>query len=163
AYLEDARHILAQLQAADDAASGAATNPLGQLRITSPTEFGRIYVTPVLIDFLDTFPDVTADVLMVDRIVDLVEEGFDIAVRIGPLPASSMNAVRVGEVRRVLCGAPSYLATHGVPQTPADLQAHNIVAIASLQPSPIWRFGLDLQHEVRVSSRLEVSSVAAGV
>src|SRR5690606_28160042 len=92
AYLEDARHILAQLQAADDAASGAATNPLGQLRITSPTEFGRIYVTPVLIDFLDTFPDVTADVLMVDRIVDLVEEGFDIAVRIGPLPASSMNA-----------------------------------------------------------------------
>lgn len=163
AYLEDARHILAQLRAADDAASGAATTPVGQLRITCSSEFGRIYVTPILTDFLDTYPEVTADVLMVDRIVNLVEEGFDIAVRIGPLPPSSLSALRVGQVRRVLCGAPGYLATHGVPQTPADLQAHRIVTISSVSPSAAWRFGRDLQHEVRVDSRLVVNSVAAGI
>lgn len=163
AYLEDARHILAQLQAADDAASGAATNPVGQLRITCSNEFGRIYVTPILTDFLDTYPDVTADVVMVDRIVNMVEEGFDIAVRIGPLPSSSLSAVRVGRVRRVVCGAPGYLATHGVPQRPADLQAHRIVAASSVSPSADWRFGSALQDVVRVSPRLTVSSVAAGI
>ena len=83
AYLEDARQILAHLQAADDTASGAATNPVGKLRITCSNEFGRIYVTPILTEFLDTYPDVTADVVMLDRIVNMVEEGFDIAVRIG--------------------------------------------------------------------------------
>lgn len=163
AYLEDARQILAQLQSADDAASGAATKPVGQLRITCSNEFGRIYVTPILTDFLDTYPDVTAEVWMVDRIVNLVEEGFDIAVRLGPLPPSSLSAVRVGQVRRVLCGSPGYLKTHGVPRTPADLRAHRIVRISSVSPSDDWRFGHDLQHEVRVDARLVVSSVAAGI
>jgi DNA-binding transcriptional LysR family regulator len=163
AYLEDTRHILAQLRAADDAACGAATKPIGQLRITCPSEFGRIYVTPILTDFLDTYPDVTADVLMIDRIVNMVEEGFDIAVRIGPLPSSSLAAVRVGQVRRVVCGAPAYLDKHGVPQTTADLQSHRIVTISSVSPSADWQFGRDRKHEVHVSSRLVVSSVAAGI
>lgn len=85
-YLEDARHIVAQMQAADDDASGSAANPVGTLRLTCSNEFGRIYVTPILTDFLDTYPDVTADVVMVDRVVNMVEEGFDVAVRIGALP-----------------------------------------------------------------------------
>lgn len=163
AYLEDARQILAQLQSADDAASGAATKPVGQLRITCSNEFGRIYVTPILTEFLDTYPDVSADVLMVDRIVNMVEEGFDIAVRLGALPPSSLSAVRVGQVRRVLCASPGYLKAHGVPRTPADLRAHRIVRISSVSPSDDWRFGRDLQHEVRVNARLVVSSVAAGI
>lgn len=162
-YLEDARHVLAQLQAADDAASGTATNPIGQLRITCSNEFGRIYVTPILTDFLDTYPDVRADVLMVDRIVNIIEEGFDIAVRIGPLPPSGLSAVRVGRVRRVVCGAPAYFAKHGLPQSPIDLQSHRVVSVSPLTPLAEWRFGRDMQEVVRVSSRLTVSSVASGI
>lgn len=163
AYLEDARHILAQLQAADDAASGAAMNPVGLLRITCSNEFGRIYVTPILTDFLDRYPDVTADVLMVDRIVNIVEEGFDVAVRIGPLPSSGLTAVRVGRVRRIICGAPDYFDRFGIPQSPADLQSHRIVSAAPVSPVSDWRFGPDMQEAVRVTPRLTVSSVAAAI
>ncbi len=129
-YLEDARAIVAQLQAADEAASGAAANPVGELRITCPNEFGRIYITPILAEFLDTYPDVTADVVMVDRVVNMVEEGFDIALRIGPLPSSGLIAVRVGSVRLMVCGAPAYFERHGRPETPADLANHRIIATA---------------------------------
>lgn len=163
AYLEDARHILAQLQAADDAAAGAATNPVGHLRLTCSNEFGRIYVMPILTDFLDTYRDVTADVLMVDRIVNMVEEGFDIAVRIGQLPSSGLSAVRVGRVRRTVCGAPNYFERCGVPQRPEDLQDHQIVSASPVSPVSDWRFGLDMSHSVRIRPRLVVSSVAAGI
>lgn len=163
AYLEDARHILAQLSAADSAATGSATNPVGQLRITCSQEFGRIYVTPILTDFLDTYSDVSADVLMVDRVVNMVEEGFDVAVRIGPLPSSGLVAVKVGEVRRVICGTPDYLARHGVPERPSDLVDHQIVSINPVSPVADWRFGRDGLTSVRLKPRLTVSSVGAGI
>ena len=156
AYLEDARHILAQLSAADDAATGAASNPVGQLRITCSNEFGRIYVAPVLTDYLDAYPRVTADVLMVDRVVNMVEEGFDIAVRIGPLPPSGLVAVRVGQVRRIVCGTPEYFRQHGIPQVPADLVDHRIVSATPVTPVADWRFGGNLQDAVRVKPRLSV-------
>ncbi|MBO9402604.1 LysR family transcriptional regulator [Shimia sp. R9_3] len=162
-YLEDARHILAQMQAADDAATGAATNPVGQLRITCPTEFGRIYVAPILTDFLDLFPAVSADVLMVDRVVNMVEEGFDLAVRIGDLPSSGLTAVRVGQVRRMVVAAPEYLACYGMPQTPADLPQHQILTAAPVSPTTEWRFGRELQDGVKIKPRLTLSSVAAAI
>ncbi|WP_153768321.1 LysR family transcriptional regulator [Labrenzia sp. CE80] len=162
-YLEDARHILAQLQAADDAAAGAASNPVGVLRLTCPNEFGRIYVTPVLTGFLDTYPNVSADVIMVDRIVNMVEEGFDIAVRIGPLPSSGLVAVRIGQVRRMVCATPDYLERNGLPKTPADLLHHQIVATAPVSAVVDWRFGKDQSETVRVTPRLRVSSVAAAI
>ena len=163
AYLEDARHILAQLSAADSAATGAATNPVGQLRITCSQEFGRIYVTPILTDFLDTYSYVSADVLMVDRVVNMVEEGFDVAVRIGSLPSSGLVAVKVGEVRRVICGTPDYLARHGAPERPSDLADHQIVSINPVSPVADWRFGRDGLTSVRLKPRLTVSSVGAGI
>lgn len=163
AYLEDARHVLAQLQAADDTAAGAATNPVGELRLTCSNEFGRIYVTPILTEFLNTYPDVSADVVMVDRVVNMVEEGFDVAVRIGPLPSSGLIAVRVGSVRRIICGAPDYLARHGTPRTPADLTHHQVVAAAPVSPATEWRFGADLATVIRLKPRLRLSSVAASI
>ena len=162
-YLEDARHVLAQLQLADETAAGAAINPVGQLRITCSNEFGRIYVSPILTEFLDTYPEVTADVLMIDRIVNLVEEGFDVAVRIGPLPSSGLSAIRVGQVRRVVCAAPGYLDRVGAPQTPADLAGHQIVSATPVSPVSDWRFGHDMQLSVRVQPRLNLSSVAAAI
>lgn len=163
AYLAEVREILAQLQAADDAASGAANTPVGQLRITCPQEFGRIYVTPQLTDFLDHHPQVRADVLMVDRIVNLVEEGFDIAVRIGHLPSSDLTAVRIGQVRRVICGSPDYFATWGRPQAPGDLASHRVVSLAAANPAGEWRFGPEGTQTVRVQPQLTVSSIAAAI
>lgn len=163
AYLEEVRDILGQLQAADDAAAGAANTPVGRLRITCPQEFGRIHVTPVLTDFLDRFPQVRADVVMLDRIVNLVEEGFDIAVRIGHLPDSDLTAVRIGQVRRVICGSPDYLARWGRPRTPGDLASHRIVSLAAGTPAGEWHLGADEAQRIRVESPLTVSSVAATI
>ncbi|KAA0020299.1 LysR family transcriptional regulator [Salinicola corii] len=162
-YLAEVREILAHLQAADDMASGAANTPVGQLRITCPQEFGRIHVAPLLTEFLDEYPRVRADVLMVDRIVNLVEEGFDIALRIGHLPSSELSAVRIGQVRRVICGSPDYFATRGRPQAPSDLLSHRVVASGSTPPLNEWRLGQDGAHGVRVHPRLTVSSLAAAI
>jgi DNA-binding transcriptional LysR family regulator len=163
AYLEDARQVLDKLRAADATAAGAATRPVGHLRITCSTEFGRIYIVPILTEFLDTYPDMTVEVLMVDRIVNLVEEGYDVAVRIGPLPLSNLSAVRVGQVRRVVCGAPEYFAQRGAPRLPDDLCDHQIVSAPPVTPTPDWRFGTGMQTAVRINPRLSVSSVAAAI
>ncbi|WP_339948401.1 LysR family transcriptional regulator [uncultured Albimonas sp.] len=160
AYLGEVREILAHLQAADEAAAGAAGQPAGHLRLTCPQEFGRIHVAPLLTEFLDLHPRVTAEALMLDRVANLVEEGIDVAIRIGPLPASDLVAVRVGEVRQVVCGAPAYFARHGVPDDPADLAGHRIVAAHAESPSPVWRFRAEA---VRTAPRLNVTSVAASI
>lgn len=162
-YLGEVREILAQLQAADDTASGTANTPVGQLRITCPQEFGRIYVAPLLAEFLDCYPQVRADVLMLDRIVNLVEEGFDIAVRIGHLPSSDLSAVRIGQVRRVICGSADYFATRSRPQAPDELAAHRLISSGSTTALNEWRFGSDGAQAVRVDPQLRVSSVAASI
>ncbi|WP_072793027.1 LysR family transcriptional regulator [Cognatishimia maritima] len=162
-YLEEVRSILADLQAADDLASGTAARPTGLLRVTAPVEFGRIHVAPILADFLDTYPDVSAELLTVDRVVNLVEEGIDVGLRIGELPPSGLMAVRVGHVRRVVCASPGYLKAHGVPKTPQDLTQHKIVSISSVTPNTEWRFGKEGLDVVRLKPRLHVSSIGTGL
>lgn len=162
-YLDEVREILAQLQAAEDEVSGTVRSPMGQLRVTCPQEFGRIFVAPLITDFLDRHPEVSVDVLMVDRIVNLVEEGYDLAVRIGPLPPSGLVAVRVGQVRRVICGSPDYFATHGIPQTTDDLATHRIITTGAGGFSRDWRFRGGGNHAVRANARLNVSSIAAAI
>lgn len=162
AYVEEVRDILAQLQSAEDAVSGAQRTPAGQLRITCPQEFGRLHMAPLIAEFLDAYPEVTAEMLLVDRTVNLVEEGYDVALRIGELPSSGLSAIRVGAVRRVVCGAPDYLATFGRPTAPADLaQTHRIIATGSALRE--WRFGRDRQTVIRFQPRLTVNSVAASI
>lgn len=162
-YLEEVRDILARLQAAGDAASGAAGTPVGKLRITCPQEFGRLHVAPLVTAFLDTHAGVSAEILMVDRVVNLVEEGIDVAVRIGPLPSSDLTALKVGEVRRVICGAPDYFPEHGVPELPSDLSHHRLIATQGDAASGSWRFGADETCVVRITPRLTMSSVAAAL
>ena len=120
-YLDDCRRILADMADADAAAAGAHGNPTGTLLVTGSVLFGHIYVLPILLDYLDRFPAVTGRSLFVDRIVNIVEEGIDVAVRIGHLPDSGLSALRVGSVRRAICGAPAYFERHGIPRTPAEL------------------------------------------
>ena len=109
-FLADTQRILQDLEEAEEAAAGAHATPKGVLHVTAPVLFGRIYVAPVLRDFLDRYPSVIANTLFVDRVVNIAEEGLDVAIRIGELPDSSLTAIRIGSVRRVPFASPSYIA-----------------------------------------------------
>jgi DNA-binding transcriptional LysR family regulator len=139
-FAEDCRRILADIDEAETTATGTHAAPRGTLAVTAPVLFGQLYVTPILVSYLQQFPHVDAQCLFLDRVVNVVEEGIDVAVRIGELPDSSLQAVRVGRVRRVLVASPSYLRTRGVPQRPEDLADHAIVSAVGLNPVSEWRF-----------------------
>ncbi|HEX5999288.1 MAG TPA: LysR family transcriptional regulator [Hyphomicrobiaceae bacterium] len=153
-YIEDCRRILADVEEAEATAAGSFSTPTGTLTVSASVLFGRIYVQPVLMEYLDRHPGVSVRALLLDRVTSLIEEGIDVAVRIGHLPLSSLSAVRVGTVRRIVCGAPDYFRRFGTPQSPADLAAHRIVAATSAWASPEWRFGKDDKTSVRVTPRL---------
>jgi DNA-binding transcriptional LysR family regulator len=129
-FLDDCRRILAELDEAEASAGGAHAAPQGQLAITASSMFGRLHVAPILLDFLALHPSVTVRSLFVDRVVHLLDEGFDLAVRIAHLPDSSLTAVPVGAVRRVVIASPEYLARHGEPRTPAELIQHDAIGFS---------------------------------
>lgn len=162
-YLEDCRRILAAVDEAEAAAAGSYAKPTGMLTVTSSVMFGQIYIMPIMTEFLDLHPQLSGRMLLLDRIVNLVDEGVDVAIRIGHLPDSSHSAVRVGSVRRVVCGSPEYLQSHGLPRTPSDLAGHRIVAATSAWPSFEWRFGRDAQIAVHVKPALLSNSNEATI
>jgi DNA-binding transcriptional LysR family regulator len=139
-FAEDCRRILADIDEAETTATGTHTTPRGTLTLTAPVLFGQLYVTPILVSYLQQFPEVDAQCLFLDRVVNVVEEGIDVAVRIGELPDSSLQAVRVGRVRRVLVASPAYLQARGLLQRPEDLAGHTIVSAAGVNPVSEWRF-----------------------
>ncbi len=160
-YLDDSRNILSSIAEANEVAAGVNSAPKGHLAITAPVLYGRLFVMPCVVDYLKQYPEVEVSAHFVDRIVNLVDEGIDVAVRVGNLPDSSLKALRVGQVRRVLCASPEYLARHGVPQHPSDLQRHTIVAAAGVSPSMEWKFGN--ATAVRIKPRLTVTSNDAAI
>ena len=129
-FLDDCRRILAELDEAEASAGGAHAAPQGQLAITASSMFGRLHVAPILFDFLALHPSLTVRSLFVDRVVHLLDEGFDLAVRIAHLPDSSLTAVPVGAVRRVVIASPEYLAQRGEPKAPADLAKHDAIGFS---------------------------------
>ena len=139
-YLEDCRRILAEVHEAEDSAAGSHAQPRGQLTVTAPVLFGELFVTPVMAGYLAQYPDVSINAVLVDRIVSMVEEGIDVAVRIGELADSNQHAIRVGEVRRVVCGSPQYLAEHGRPSHPQALAGLPVVATAATGQMRNWPF-----------------------
>jgi len=142
-YLADCKRILLDLDEADALAGGSYAEPQGQLAVTAPVLFGRLHVAPLMLDFLPMHPKVSARLMFVDRIVHLLDEGFDVAVRIAHLPDSSLTAVRVGQVRRVVVASPAYLDQHGEPRTPHDLADHQAVTVDRPNGGPAaWRFVL---------------------
>lgn len=158
-YLEDTRHILASIHEANEAAAGINAIPKGDLAVTAPILFGRKFVMPSIVRYLQQYPQVDVAAYFLDRVVNLVEEGMDVAVRIGPLPDSGLKALRVGQVRRMLCAAPGYLARHGVPRHPSDLAGHAVIGTTNLSPRAGWRFGVtDEPTLVRMKPRLTVTS-----
>jgi DNA-binding transcriptional LysR family regulator len=160
AFAERARGLLNEY---DSAVGGLADTPFrGLLRVTAPLQFGRRHVAPLVIGFLDTYREMQLELILNDRNLDLIDEGIDVAVRIGPLADSTLIARRVGEVRRVLVASPAYLARRGTPKKPADLAAHDtILGIARSEPSE-WRFGPPKRTTiVRLSPRLLVNETEA--
>lgn len=158
-YLDDARRVIAAADEADEVAIGVNSEPRGHLTVTAPVLFGRIYVMPAIVDYLQRYPAAEVSALFVDRVVNLLEEGVDVALRIGELGDSSFNALRVGRVRRVLCASPDYLARQGVPENPDALTGHSIIVATSLGANVEWRFMQDkTPWVVRIKPRLSVSS-----
>jgi DNA-binding transcriptional LysR family regulator len=163
-YLEDARQILAGMQAADEAAAGINAEPRGHLAVTAPVLFGRLFVMPGIVAYLERFPAMEVEAVFVDRPVNLLEEGLDVGVRIGKLPDSSMRALRVGWVRHVVVAAPDYLQRYGSPRVPADLREHTLIASMSGGFGGGWRFAEAAgDHPLKVNARLKVTSNDAAI
>ncbi len=143
-----ARHVLAALEEAETAVSNLSTTPRGNLRVTMPIAFGQEHVAPVLPEFAARFPDISLEIVITDRFVDLVQEGIDVAVRIGELADSSLVVRRLAPNRRVVCASPDYIARAGCPETPTDLLHHNCLLYAEPGYQLDWTFMVD---DVRVS------------
>jgi DNA-binding transcriptional LysR family regulator len=139
-YLERSRHILSQILEADAAVSARRTAPQGRLVVTAPALFGRLHVAPAATAFLARFPQVSIELLLLDRVVNLLEEGVDVAVRIAHLADSSLVAVPVGEIRRVICASPAFLRRTGIPREPQDLASRPVVRLTTLGQRDEWEF-----------------------
>ena len=139
-YLENCRAVLSQVQDGEAALHSRRSTPRGRLSVTASVLFGRRYVAPLAAEFLRRHADVTADLLFVDRVVNLVEEGVDAALRIGHLADSSLTAIPLGKVRQVVCASPAYLRAQGAPRRPEDLSKHRCVRFSGLAPQGAWMF-----------------------
>ena len=142
-YLERARRILADVEEAELAAEGERTRPSGRLVVSAPVGFGRLHVSPVMTAFLQRYGDVSAELRLEDRVINLVEDGIDLAVRIGILADSSLVARHVGEMRRLVVASPAYLKRHGEPRTPAEVAGHQTIQFGSSAVTGEWRFAED--------------------
>lgn len=163
-YIVACRRILEDLNDAERAASGEYSAPRGELIITAPIVFGRLHVLPIAIEFINAYPEVDVRLALGDRVVNLLEDHVDLAVRISELADSSLIATRIGSIRRVVCGSPAYFAAHGVPRSPIELSSHACVTFAALMAAGPWTFevnGADVTVPVR--SRLAVNTAEAAV
>ncbi len=151
-YLERCRRILADVEEAELVFAARQAEPRGELRMTAPVLFGQMHVAPAVVAFLERHPQVSVDLVLLDRVVDLVEEGIDVALRIAPLPDSSMIAIPVGSVRRVVVASPELLRGGGVPERPSDLTERPCVRHPGVSPGHVWRF-LEDGQEVAVKAR----------
>lgn len=141
AYVAACRRILDEIGEAERTATGEYATPKGELTITAPVVFGRLHIVPVVAAFLAQYPEIEIKLVLTDRVMHLMDEQVDVAVRIGELPDSSFVATRVGTVRRVVCASPAYLARHGTPATPGDLATHACVSFEVLESRRAWDFG----------------------
>jgi DNA-binding transcriptional LysR family regulator len=139
-YAQDCRRILLEMTEADESLLGNHGEIRGNITLTAPVLFGAKFVAPVVADYLGQHASLNASCLFVDRVVNLIEEGIDIGIRIGHLNDSTLRAIQVGTVARVVCASPAYLGVRGVPKAPTDLAAHCVVSANALDSAPEWRF-----------------------
>jgi DNA-binding transcriptional LysR family regulator len=167
-YVASCRRILEEIGEAERIVTGEYATPKGELVVTAPVLFGRLHILPVVAEFLAAYPQIDVRLVFTDRVVHLMDEQIDVAVRIGELPDSSMMATGVGAVRRVVCGSPAYLAAHGVPARPQDLAAHDCISFEVLESKRAWVFGsgkaeLSVPVRSRVAVNMSEAAIAAAV
>ena len=162
-FLPTARRVLDVLDEAEAATTAAERRPHGVLALTAPVTFGALHVRPIVEAYLAAHADVRVRLLLLDRVVNLVDEGVDIAVRIAHLPDSALIAMQVGTVRRLLVASPAYLARHGRPKQPADLAAHRCISSIGLTPSETWTFRKGRAIHVRVAPVLAVNHAESAI
>lgn len=162
-YLGACRRILAELAAAEALDADERAAPRGLLAITAPAAFGRVHVRPIVDVFLNRYPEVQARLFLVDRVVGLVDEGLDVAIRIAHLPDSALVATTVGQVRTLVCASPAYLQRRGEPLEPADLSRHTTLSFSEASSSDLWTFGGERPRQVRVKPRLIVNNADAAI
>lgn len=164
AYVEACKRILEEVAEAERAAAGEYRAPRGELLITAPVVFGRLHVLPIIAEFLKAHGEIDVRFMLADRVVNLIEERVDVAVRIGDLPESNLTALRVGSVRLVVCASPSYFAARGTPKTPEELRAHDCVTFETLASAETWRFVAGRSESgIAVRSRLVVNTAEAAI
>ena len=163
-YLEDCRRILSEVDEAEEAAAGSYSIPCGYLTVTAPVMFGELYIAPLLAEYLDQFPSVHLNALLVDRVVSMADEGIDVAIRIGHLHENNQHAIKVGEVRQVICAAPAYFEQYGKPRHPGELSTANIVMSSASHLLSDWQFVNDGNAlSFRFEPRLVVTANQAAI
>jgi DNA-binding transcriptional LysR family regulator len=166
-YLAVSRRVLAELADAEKVATSALASPRGTLTVTAPVMFGSLHVRPVVDEYLAAFEGVRARLLLLDRVVSVVDEGIDAAVRIAHLPDSALLATAVGSVRRVVCASPTYLAKRGRPTDPRDLASHRVIAFSALTGNDTWSFrgkhGRGRTRHVKLEPFLTVNTAEAAI
>lgn len=164
AYMVAARRILEDLAEAERVAAGEYAVVKGELVITAPIVFGRLHILPVVTAFLRIYPEADVRLELADRLLHLVDDHVDLALRIGDLSDSSHVAMKVGTIRRVVCASPEYLARRGVPRNPSDLAEHDIVTFSTLAPAEAWTFGKGAAaRSIPLRSRLNVNTAEAAI
>ncbi|KXU31447.1 LysR family transcriptional regulator [Sphingobium sp. 22B] len=159
AFLDRARRIMSDLREAEQIVMGGRSAPRGQLYVTAPVMFGRLHVLSAIGALLAAHDGLSARMMLIDRNVRIVEEGIDVAVRIGPLADSALRVMSIGSVRQTIVASPAYLASHGVPATPADLAGHRCIVGSGIRIGAAWRFGGKAESTVEVAPRLTVNTI----
>jgi DNA-binding transcriptional LysR family regulator len=163
-YMAACKRIVEQVEEAEREASGEYRVPMGELAITAPSPLGHMHLLPVALEFMQAYPQIHLRLLLSDRVVNMLEENVDVAVRIGELKDSSMIATRIGSIRHVVCGSPGYFAAHGLPRKPDDLSTHECITVDGAASARGWKFN-DGSKEVVVAikSKMDVSSSEAAI
>lgn len=160
---ERAKSILGEFREIEANLSRDRRAPSGRIRISAPTLIGRLVIAPLLAEFLRLYPQLTIDLLLVDRAVNMVEEDIHLSLRVGHLPDSQLVGRKLADIRMILCASPAYLARRGVPKTPADLADHDCLVFSDAPGVAVWRFaeGAKTERRIRISARLWVNSLDA--
>jgi len=163
ALLDRARALLANLREAEQLVMGSTSEPQGEIHITAPVMFGRLHVLPVVADLLSRHDGISVRMMLVDRNIRIVEEGIDVAVRIGHLADSSLMMARLGSVGQTLVASPDYLARRGTPRVLADLARHDCIGGSGIRHDNVWRFGRNSKDRFELAPRLSLNDVASAI
>lgn len=164
AYIAACKRIVEQVDEAERDAAGEYHTPMGELAVTAPSPLGHMHLMPLALEFMAAYPDIHLRLVLSDRVVNMLEENIDVAIRIGELRDSSMIATRIGSIRHVVCASPDYFATHGRPKNPQDLAKHDCITIDRAAFLRGWKFTDGMAEVVvPVNSKIDVSSSEAAI